>query len=166
LRSHLYRISGVDFTQIDGLDALNVYSILSEVVLDPCAFPTVKHFTSWLTLCPNNRVTGGKVKSSKTRKAKNRAANAFRFGAMSLANSSTALGGYFRRMRSHFGALKAITATAHKLARIFYHLWKTGETYRDPGQDYCEQNYKEWVLSNIKKRAKQLGYEISLIPAP
>ena len=165
LRSHLYRISGVDFTQIDGLDALSVYNLLSEVGLDPRAFPTVKHFTSWLALCPNNRVTGGRVKSSTTRKAKNRAAGTFRLAAMSLANSSSALGGYFRRMRSRFGPPKAITATAHKLARIFYRLWKTGESYYDPGPDYYEQKYRERVLSNIKKRAKQLGYEISLIPA-
>jgi transposase len=165
LRSHLYRITGVDFTQIHGLDALSVFSILSEVGLNPNAFPTVKNFTNWLALCPNNRITGGNVKSSKTRKAKNRAANAFRLAAMSAGNSTSALGGYFRRMRSRHGAPEAITATAHKLARIFYHLWRTGEPYQDPGQDYYEQKYKERVLANIKKRAKNLGYEINLIPA-
>lgn len=165
LRSHLYRISGVDFTQIHGLNASSVYSILSEVGLDPNAFPTVKNFTNWLALCPNNRITGGKVKSSKTRKAKNRAADAFRLAAMSVGNSTSALGGYFRRMRARHGAPQAITATAHKLARIFYHLWRTGEPYQDPGQDYYEQKYKQRVLANMKKRAKELGYEISLIPA-
>jgi transposase len=165
LRSHLYRITGVDFTQIHGLDALSVFSILSEVGLNPHAFPTVKNFTNWLALCPNNRITGGKVKSSKTRKAKNRAANAFRLAAMSVGNSTSALGGYFRRMRSRHGAPEAITATAHKLARIFYHLWRTGEPYQDPGQDYYEQKYKERVLRNMKKRAKDLGYEISLVLA-
>jgi transposase len=165
LRRHLYRISGVDFTQINGLDASSVYSILSEVGLDPNAFPTVKNFTNWMALCPNNRITGGKVKSSKTRKVKNRAANAFRLAAMSVGNSASALGGYFRRMRSRHGAPQAITATAHKLARIFYHLWRTGDAYQDPGQDYYEQKYKERVLANMKKKAKQLGFEISLIPA-
>lgn len=165
LRGHLYRISGVDFTQIQGLDASTVYTILSEVGLDPSTFPTVKNFTNWLALCPNNRITGGKVKSSKTRKAKNRAANAFRLAARSAGNSSSALGGYFRRMRSRHGAPEAITATAHKLARIFFHLWRTGEPYHDPGQDYYEQKYKERVLANIIKKAKNLGYEISLIPA-
>lgn len=165
LRSHLYRITGVDFTQINGLDASSVYSILSEVGLDPNAFPTVKNFTSWMALCPNNRITGGKVKSSKTRKVKNRAAEAFRLAAMSVGNSTSALGGYFRRMRSRHGAPQAITATAHKLARIFYHLWRTGDTYQDPGQDYYEKKYKERVLASMKKKAKQLGYEISLIAA-
>jgi transposase len=84
---------------------------------------------------------------------------------MSLTNSASALGGYFRRMRSRLGPPEAITATAHKLARIFYHLWQTGEAYQDPGQHYYEQKYKERVLANMKKRAKELGYEISLIPA-
>jgi len=165
LRSHLYRITGVDFTQIHGLDASSVYSIVTEVGLDPNAFPSVKRFTNWLALCPNNRITGGKVKSSKTRKVKSRAADAFRLAAMSLTNSASALGGYFRRMRSRLGPPEAITATAHKLARIFYHLWRTGEAYQDPGQHYYEQKYKERVLANMKKRAKELGYEISLIPA-
>jgi len=165
LRGHLYRITGVDFTQIHGLDASSVYSIISEVGLDPGAFPAVKNFTNWLALCPNNRITGGKVKSSKTRKAKNRAADAFRLAAMAVGNSASALGGYYRRMRSRHGAPKAITATAHKLARIFYHLWRTGEPYQDPGQDYYEQKYKERVLANMKKRAKELGYEMSLVPA-
>jgi transposase len=165
LRGHLYRISGVDFTQIQGLDASSVYTILSEVGLDPSAFPTAKNFTNWLALCPNNRITGGKVKSSKTRKAKNRAANAFRLAARSAGNSTSALGGYFRRMRSRLGAPEAITATAHKIARIFFHLWRTAEPYQDPGQDYYEQKYKERVLANIIKKAKNLGYEINLVPA-
>lgn len=164
LRGHLYRITGVDFTQIQGLDASTVYTILSEVGLDPSAFPTVKNFTNWLALCPNNRITGGKVKSSKSRKAKNRAANAFRLAARSAGNSTSALGGYFRRMRSRHGGPEAITATAHKLARIFFHLWRTGEPYQDPGHDYYEQKYKERVLANMIKKAKNLGYEINLIP--
>jgi transposase len=164
LRSHLYRISGVDFTQIDGLDVLSVQAVLSEVGLDPSPFPTAKHFTSWLGICPNNRITGGRIKSSKTRKVVNRAADTFRLAAQGLANSSSALGGYYRRMRARLGAPKAITATAHKLARIFYHLWKTGDSYTDPGIDYYEQRYKERVLRNIKRKAKQLGYLVTLQP--
>ncbi|MCU0396219.1 MAG: transposase [Chitinophagaceae bacterium] len=121
LRTHLYRISGVDFTQIDGLHVLTVQTILSEVGLDPDKFPSAKNFASWLGLCPNNRITGGQVKSSKTRKVVNRAAEAFRLGAQAVANSTTALGAYYRRMRARLDPPKAITATAHKLARIFYH---------------------------------------------
>jgi transposase len=164
LRTHLYRITGVDFTQIDELNALSVQNIISEVGLDPGAFPTVKHFTSWLGLCPNNRITGGNVKSSNTRKVVNRAATAFRIAAQALSTSLSALGAYYRRMRSRLGAPKAVTATAHKLARIFYHLWKTGDQYKDIGIDYYEQKYKERILKNMKRKAKKLGYVIALAP--
>lgn len=166
LRTHLYRISGVDFTQIDGLDVITVQTILSETGLDPRAFPTSKNFTSWLGLCPNNRITGGRIKSSRTRKVSNRAADAFRLAAQGLTNSKSALGGYYWRMRARLGAPDAITATAHKLARIFYHMWTTGEPYKDPGVDYYEQKYQERIIRNMKKRAKSLGFEIELKPIP
>jgi transposase len=164
LRTHLYRVSGVDFTQIDGLAAPCVHTIISEVGLDPTAFPTEKHFSSWLGLSPNNRITGGRVKSSKTKKVVNRAAVAFRMAAQSLTHSSSALGGYYRRMCVRLGAPEAITATAHKLARIFYHLWKYGGTYNDPGAHYYEQKYKQRVINNMIRKAKQLGFQISIEP--
>jgi len=166
LRTHLYRISGVDFTQIDGLDVLNVQTILSEVGLNPDAFPTVKNFTSWLAICPNNRITGGRIKSRSTRKAVNRAAEAFRMAAYTLSHSSSALGGFCRRMHARLGAPKAITATAHKIARIFYQMWKYRTPYQDLGADYYEQRYKQRLLSNMKKTAKQIGYFIELTPMP
>ena len=164
LRSHLYRISGVDFTQIDGLEALTVQAIISEVGLDPTRFPTAKHFASWLGICPGSKISGGKILSSRTRKVVNRAANAFRLAAQSLANSQTALGGFYRRIRTRSGAPKAITATAHKLARIFYHLWTTGENFIDLGADAYEQQYQQRVLKHLKQRAKQMGFE--LVPEP
>jgi transposase len=160
LRSHLYRITGVDFTQIDGLEALTIQIIISEVGLDPSRFPTVKHFTSWLGLCPGSRISGGKILSSKTRKVVNRASNAFRMAAQSLANSRTALGAFYRRIRSRLGAPKAITATAHKLAKIFYLLWKTGQDYVDTGADAYEQQYQQRVFKNLKQRAKQMGFDL------
>ena len=162
LRTHLYRISGVDFTKIDGLEVSTVQTILSEVGLNPTRFLSCGQFTSWLGLCPNNRITGGKIKSSKTSRVTNRAANAFRLAAQALSNSQSALGGYYRRMRNRLGPPKAITATAHKLARIFYHLWTFGDVYRDPGAGYYEKQYETRVLANITKRAKQLGYSITL----
>ena len=162
LRTELYRITGVDFTEIDGLDVLSVNTILSEVGLKPEAFPTVKHFTSWLGLCPNNRITGGKIKSSRTKRVFNRAATAFRIAAQSLANSKSALGGFYRRIRARLGAPKAITATAHKLARIFYVLWKTKQTYADIGAEYYEQQYTERVIRNLKRKAQELGYTLLL----
>ena len=164
LHRHLFRISGVDFTQIDGLNVLTVQTILSEVGLDPTRFPTVKHFCSWLGLCPGSRITGGKVKSSQTRKVVNRAANAFRLAAQSLSRSCSALGAFYRRMRSRLGAPKAITATAHKLARMFYRLWTTREAYSDPGVDYYQQQYRERMVNNLQKKALDLGFE--LVPQP
>lgn len=164
LHTHLYRISGVDFTQIPGLGTLNVLIILSEVGLDPSRFPSVKHFTSWLGLCPGSRITGGKVKSSKTRPVVNRAANAFRMAAQALSRSQSALGAFYRRMKTRLGAPKAITATAHKLARIFYHLWSRQQSYVDPGVEFYEQQYKERTLKQLQRKAHALGFD--LVPQP
>ncbi|WP_179069835.1 IS110 family transposase [Nostoc sp. C052] len=160
LHKYLYRMAGVDFTLINGLDALTVQTILSEVGLDPKRFPTVKHFTSWLGLCPGQKVTGGKVKSSKTRTVVNRAANAFRMAAFSLTHSRSALGGFYRRLRSRLGAPKAITATAHKLARLFYRMWITAGQYSDPGMDYYEQKYQELILKHLQQKAQAFGLEL------
>jgi transposase len=164
LHKYIYRIAGVDFTLINGLDALTVQTILSEVGLDPERFPTVKHFTSWLGLCPGQKVTGGKVKSSKTRQVANRAANAFRMAAFSLTQSRSALGAFYRRLRSRLGAPKAITATAHKLARMFYRMWTTAGQYSDPGMDYYEKKYQELMLKNLQKKADAFG--LQLVPKP
>ncbi len=168
LHSSLYRLAGVDFTQIDGLDALTVQTILSEIGLNSQRFPTVKHFTSWLGLCPGQKITGGKVKSSQTRKVVNRAANAFRLAAFSLTRSRSALGAFYRRLRSRLGAPKAMTATAHKLARMFYRLWTTGQSYNDPGVDYYEQKYQSLMRKKLQKKAQALGLELvpkSSLPA-
>lgn len=160
LRKYLYQISGVDFTLIDGLDALSVQTILSEVGLDSKRFPTVKHFCSWLGLCPSQKITGGKVKSSQTRPVVNRAANAFRMAAFSLTQSRSALGAFYRRLRSRLGAPKAITATAHKLARLFYRMWTTTGQYSDPGLDYYERQYQERLIHNLQKKAQSLGFDL------
>ena len=160
LRTHLYRISGVDFTQIDGLGVLTVQTILAEVGLDSTRFPSVKHFCSWLGLCPGARITGGQVKSSQTRCVVNRAANAFRMAAQALKSSRSALGAFYRRLRTRLGTPKAITATAHKLARLFYYLWSRGEAYVDPGVDYYEQKYQERLIQSLAKKAHSLGFEL------
>jgi transposase len=156
----LYRISGVDFTQIPGFDALTVQTLLSEVGLDATRFLTVKHFCSWLGLCPGSRITGGKVKSSHTRQVVNRAANAFRLAAQSLSRSQSALGAFYRRLRARLGAPGANTAAAHKLARIFYHLWSTKTAYADTGADYYEQKYRQRIVSKLEKTAESFGFEL------
>lgn len=160
LRTHLYRITGVDLTQIAGLGALSVLVILSEVGLDATQFPTVKHFVSWLGLCPGSRITGGKVKSSKTRRVVNRAANAFRMAAQTLSRSQSALGAFYRRMKARLGGPKAITATAHKIARIFYHVWSKGDAYVDPGVETYEQKYRERMLNQLQQKAQSLGFDL------
>jgi len=164
LHKYLYQTAGVDFTLINGLDALTVQTILSEVGLDPGRFPTVKHFTSWLGLCPGQKITGGKIKSSQTRTVVNRAANAFRMAAFSLTQSRSALGAFYRRLRSRLGAPKAITATAHKIARLFYRMWTTGGQYTDPGMDYYEQRYQQQVLNNLRNKAHSLGFDLVAQP--
>ena len=160
LRTHLYRLSGIDFTQIDGIGALTVLVLVSELGLDPGKFPTVKHFTSWLGLCPGSRITGGKVKSSKTRHVVNRAANAFAVAAQTLSRSYSALGAYYRRMKNKLGGAQAITATAHKLARIFYHLWKSKGAYIDIGVEAYEEKYRQRTLSYLKRKATALGFDL------
>ena len=160
LRSHLYRITGVDFTTIDGLDVVTVQTIISEVGLDPTKFKTVKHFASWLGLCPGCRITGGRVKSSQTRKVVNRAAKAFRLAAQAVSRSHSALGAFYRRIAARAGAPKAITATAHKIARLFYTLWLSKQSYQDQGADYYEQQYRQRVIKNLSKRAQALGFTL------
>lgn len=160
LRTYLYQLSGVDLTLVDGIDAVLAQTIISEIGLDMSKWPTVKHFTSWLCLCPHNDITGGKVIKSKTRKTKNRASAAFRMAARSAGRSDSALGGFFRRMRAKNGGAKAVTATAHKIARIVYHLLKYQEEYVDPGQHYYEQQYRERKLKNLERQAKSLGMKL------
>jgi len=160
VRSELYRLTGVDLTEINGFSESNVLTIISETGTDMNAWPSEKHFASWLSLSPGNKITGGKRLSGKTRPSANRAAAAFRLAAYSLANSKTALGAFYRRLRNRLGAPKAITATAHKLARLFYRLLKTQTPFVDVGQDYYEQQYRERATRNLKKRAAALGYQL------
>lgn len=164
LATHLHRISGVDFCAIDGLGPLTVQTILSEVGLDPTRFGSAQRFASWLGLCPGSAISGGKRKSSKTRRVSNRAANAFRIAAMAAGKSDSAIGAFFRRLKARLGAPKAITATAHKLARIFYHLWSTGQSYDDVGAEHYEQQYRQRKLKYLQKQAAALGLELSQAP--
>ncbi len=159
-RGELYRLSGVDLTRIDGLNETSVLKILAETGVDITPWPTEKHFASWLGLCPGNRITGGKLLTAKTKPSANRAAATFRMAAYGLFNSKSALGAYYRRQRARLGSPKAITATAHKLARIFYSMLKNGTEYVDQGQDYYEKQYRDRVTKNLKKRAASLGFDL------
>lgn len=160
LSQSLYRMAGVDLTQIDGLDALTVQDILSEIGTDMSVWPTVKHFSSWLRLSPNNKVTGGKVKRRGTQPTTNRASTAFRLAAQSLARSDSAIGAFYRRLRARHGAPKAITATAHKLARIVYFMLKHRQPYLDPGASYYEEQYRERAIRNLRRKASSFGMRL------
>ena len=166
LHHYLYHLAGVDLTQIDGLDVLTVQQIMTETGVDMSPWPTVKHFASWLTLAPHNDISGGKVLNSRTLKSTNRAAQAFRMAAQSAGRSQSALGAFYRRMRAKHGGPKAITATAHKLARIYYHMLKYKQAYKDPGQDKYEQQYQQRVIKNLKRKAKAFGLELVPLQPP
>lgn len=154
----LYRITGMDFTKVPGLNTSNIQTILSEVGLNANKWPSEKHFTSWLGLCPFNRITGERVIRSGIRKVINRAANAFRLAGYSMLHSKSALGAYCRRLKNRLGAPKAITATARKLACIFYQMLKCGQEYVEKGMDYYEKLYKERVVKNLGEKANEFGY--------
>ena len=153
-------MTGVGLTEIDGVDGYTALKVVSEIGTDMTRWPTAKHFASWLGLSPNNRITGGKVISSRTKPSANRAAAALRMAATSLHRSDSALGAFLRRKKSHLGTPKAITATAHKLARIIYSMLRYGQKYVDAGASYYETQYRQRALRNAKRRAAQLGYEL------
>jgi transposase len=163
VRGELYRMSGVDLTAIDGINDITALKVLAETGTDMSRWKSEKHFSSWLGLSPGNKISGGKILSSKTKPTTNRAAAALRMAAFTLSNSKSALGAYYRRMRSRQGAPKAITATAHKLARLIYSMLKHGTEYVDQGQDYYEQQYQDRVMKNLKQRAAQMGF--ALVPS-
>jgi transposase len=160
MREELYRWAGVDLTAIEGIGVLTAQVVLSEIGTDMSRWRTEKHFTSWLGLCPDNRISGGKVLSSHTRHVINPVADSLRIAASTLKESKSALGAFYRRMRARLGAASAITATAHKLARIIYRLLKHGLQYVRQGVEAYEQKYRERLLHNLKKNAASLGFQL------
>ena len=157
-RAALHAILGVDLTQIHGLGPYLALKLVGECGTNLTAWPTAKHFTSWLGLAPHNKISGGKVLSSKTRRTSNRAASLLRLAAVSVGRTDTALGAFYRRLSARVGKAKAITATARKIAVLFYNMLRHGMCYADPGATYYEQRYRQRVLGNLQRRAKSLGY--------
>jgi hypothetical protein len=160
VRSALYYAVGLDLTEMEGIDEMTALVIISEIGVDLSKFETAKRFCSWLGLCPQFRKTGGKVKSSRTRPGTNRTATALRLAANSLHSSKSALGGFLRRMKSRLGAPAAITATAHKLARLVYYALKHGLPYVKKSQQEYERLMRETQIRAVKRKARQLGLEI------
>jgi transposase len=166
VRTALYYATGVDLTAIEGIDELHALTLVSELGTDFSKWPTVKQFTSWLGLCPNWKKTGGKVQSGRTRQGKGRAARALRLAAWSLLRSKSYLGAYLRRQRSRLGAPKAITAAAHKLARIVYNLMRYGVAYTQQTEAaYAEQVHAR-LEKQLRRRARELGFELKPIESP
>jgi transposase len=165
VRDYAWRLLGVDLFRVQGLNSQTVLQIISEVGVDLSGFAGEKQFASWLSLSPNRRVSGGKVLSSRTQASRNRAAVAFRQAAVSVARSESELGGYYRRMQARKGPGAAITATAHKLARLYYTLVKNGQEYDEGRARADEARQRERMVSNLRKRAKGLGYELVAVAA-
>jgi transposase len=160
MRAVLYQKFGVDLTAIEGIGVLTGLTLLTEVGPDLSRFPNEKCFCSWLGLCPDNRISGGKVLSCRTRRVVNRASDALRLAATSLEWSQSALGGFYRHMKARLGAAEAVTATAHKLARIIYRLIKHGEAYVRAGMEDYEKKFRARKLHALEKAAKLMGFEL------
>ena len=158
LRSRLYKVFGVDLTQIPGISVLTAQTLFTEVGCDFHAFESAGAFASWLALCPDNRKSGGKILRSRTRKRKNRVARALRMAAQGLIRSQSALGDFCRRMRAKLGGPEGITAAAHKLARVIYHIITTREPYDDSKLDNGQN--QQHLLSRLQKQAARHGYRL------
>ena len=156
----LHVLLGVDPTQIHGIGPYLALRLVGECGDDMSRWPTAKHFTSWLTLAPGNKISGGRVLSSKTRRSANRAAALLRMAAISVGKTHTALGAFYRRLGARVGKAKAVTATARKLAVLFYNTLRYGSAYADPGAAYYEERYKERVRKNLQRRAAALGLQL------
>jgi transposase len=163
VRTYLFRLCGVDLTRIDGIDTTTALKVIAEVGPDMSRFKSAKHFAFWLGLCPGTKISGGKRLSGASKRTTNRAAHALRLAAAGLRVSQSALGAYYRRLCARLDRAKAITAAAHKLARLIYTLLTKGEQYVDRGQQYYEERYRERVLFHLNRKAAALG--LRLIPA-
>ena len=166
VRTALYYVVGIDLTEIEGMGPMTALTIISEIGPEVSKFATVKHCCSWLGLCPQIKKSGGRVLSSRTRPGVNRAAAAFQMAASSLHGSKGALGAFLRHKKAQLGAPKAITATAHKLARLVYLALKHGMTYVRQTQEEYEAKVRAKQLKSLKKKARQLGLTVvELAPA-
>jgi len=149
---------GADLSQIHGFGPYTVLRLVAECGDDMTKWPTDKHFTSWLSLAPGNKISGGRLLSSKTRRSSNRAAALLRTAAVAVGKTQTALGAFYRRLAARIGKAKAVTATARKLAILFYRALRFGLTYADPGVSAYEARYRQRVIHNLHRRAKSLGF--------
>ena len=159
-RPAMYQLTGVDLTQIHGIGPYLALRLVAECGTDLSRWPTVKHFTSWLTLAPGCKISGGKVLSAHTRKTTNRVSAHLRLAAVTVGRTDTALGAFYRRLAARVGKAKAVTATARKIAVLFYNAMRFGMNYQDPGADHYESRYRERVVKQLHRRAAQFGFTL------
>ncbi|MEO8976385.1 MAG: IS110 family transposase [Casimicrobiaceae bacterium] len=159
-RPVLYQLTGIDLTQIHGIGPYLALRLIGECGTDLSRWPTAKHFTSWLTLSPGCKISGGKVLSAHTRKSSNRVSAHLRLAAVTVGRTNTALGAFYRRLAARIGKAKAVTATARKIAVLFYNAMRFGMDYRDPGADHYERRYRERAIKQLHRRAAQFGYTL------
>lgn len=160
-RQALANWAGVDLTRIDGLGVSAVMKLLAEIGVDLSRFANVKHFSSWLCLCPGTKVSGGKVLAAGTRRSASRARQILKMAAMSLARSNSALGAFYRRLCARMDTPRANTAVAHKLARMVYFMLTRGEEYVDQGRERYEAQQRQRSVAALKRRARALGFKIT-----
>jgi transposase len=163
VRSLLYQLVGVDLTQIHGIGPYLALRLVAECGTDLSRWRTAHHFTSWLTLAPGCRISGGKVLSAHTRKTKNRVTAHLRLAAVTIGRTNTALGAFYRRLSARIGKAKAVTATARKIAILFYNAMRFGMAYQDPGADHYEQKYRERVVKGLHRRAAEFGFTLQAV---
>jgi hypothetical protein len=163
LKGELLRIAGVDLTDVPGISAITAHTIIMEVGPDLSRFRNASAFGSWLGLCPEKQVSGGKVLSTRSRKVKNRAAIALRLGAHCLYDAKNYLGDFYRKMKWRLGAPEAVTATAHKLARIVYHLPSTKQPYSESVFITCDEQANVRAEMRLRKQAANFGYTLTPI---
>ena len=162
----LARWAGVDLTRINALAVASVLTVLSEIGPDLSRFDTVKHFCSWLCLCPGTKISGGKVLSARTRRCASRVRQALKMAAMSLSRNGSALGAFYRRMCVRMDKPSANTATAHKLARMDYFMLRRGEDFVDQGQQHYEEQQRQRSIAALKRRAAALGFLVTPTAVP
>ncbi len=160
LREGLYRAFGVDLTEIPGVNSLTAQMLLTEIGPNLDRFPTAAAFRSWLRLCPDPKISGGQVLSSRTRPTKNRATLALRVATQALHRSDCFLGDYFRRMKARMGTPKAMTATTHKLARIIYHTITTQQPYDTTILQKQEERWQHQKSARLHTQARELGFQL------
>lgn len=160
VRPMLYQLAGVDLTQIHGLGPYLALRLIGECGTDLSRWKTAKHFTSWLTLSPGSKISGGKVLSAHTRKTTNRVVAHLRLAAVTVGRTNTALGAFYRRLSARIGKAKAVTATARKIAILFYNAMRFGLNYEDPGAAHYEQKYRERVVKQLHRRAAEFGFTL------